>query len=642
MITWIFPGQGSQRKGMGEALFREFSELVAQTDEILGYSIQTLCLENPQGKLNQTLYTQPALYIINALSFFQKTAAGTTLPNFVAGHSLGEYNALLAAGAFDFLTGLRLVQKRAELLNQASQTIEGAMAAVINLQVDELQNILTHNGLDKIDIANFNSPLQTVISGIHSDVVQAIKILKTFKDVHCLMLPVSGAFHSRYMSEAQQQFASFIQNVEFGKLKIPVISNVTARPYEQSEIGKNLIAQITHRVNWLQSMQFLLEQDDMLFEEVGPGNVLTKLTHKIKIDTELSAKKEVVKPKKEVTASSNSILPTSLDNQEFKQDDGIKYAHTADGIARGIASAASDAFKRFLSENQQCNQLYGTLSEQDELLAKSFEKVFEMHKKRLERYATDILSFLAQSEYGADYVQRFINRVRYLNTLQASFDANPVQEKLYDASAKVDRGDYNVALLLSIIISNHRTEIMQGLLEFISFIKKPEGRIASVGMGTGYELKLVHESLPKWIIEGYDTDEKAHTDARKLLHYFNITDNIRFGGLFPDDRPSIDTLYDAILLCELMEHLEDPSGFLKKVRTCLKPGGLIFVTMAVNIAQEDHIYLYASINDCRKQLADCGFVTIIEKIIPMTIRSISSVKDREALFQRGNYMAIVQ
>ncbi len=302
----------------------------------------------------------------------------------------------------------------------------------------------------------------------------------------------------------------------------------------------------------------------------------------------------------------------------------------------------NDAFKNFLLENQQCNKLYRTLSEQDELLARSFEKVFEMHNKRLGRYATDILSFLEQSEYRADYVQRFINRVKYLNMLQASFDANPIQEKLYDTSAKVDRGDYNVALLLSIIVSNHRLEIMQSLLEFISFIKKPEGRIASVGMGTGYELKLVHESLPKWIIEGYDTDEKAHTDARKLLHYFNITDNIRFGGMFPDDRLSTDTLYDAILLCEIMEHLEDPSSFLKKMRTCLKPGGFIFVTMAVNIAQEDHIYLYASINECRKQLIECGLVTIIEKIIPMTIRSISSAKDREALFQRGNYMAIVQ
>ncbi len=340
MITWLFPGQGSQRKGMGDALFREFSELVAQIDEILGYSIQALCLENPQGKLNQTLYTQPAVYIINALSFFQKTAESTILPNFVAGHSLGEYNALLAAGAFDFLTGLRLVQKRAELLGQASQTIEGAMAAVINLRVDELQIILTHNALDKIDIANFNSPLQTVISGIQSDVVQAIEILETLKDVHCLMLPVSGAFHSRYMSEAQQQFASFIQDVEFGELKIPVISNVTARPYEQSEIGKNLIAQITHRVNWLQSIQFLLQQSDMLFEEVGPGNVLTKLTHKIKMDTKLVAKKKVVKPEEDVTTLSNSILPTSLGNQEFKQDYGIKYAYVTGGMARGIASVA--------------------------------------------------------------------------------------------------------------------------------------------------------------------------------------------------------------------------------------------------------------------------------------------------------------
>ncbi len=335
MITWLFPGQGSQHKGMGEDLFKEFSELVAQANDILGYSIQELCLNNPEEKLNQTLYTQPAVYTINALSFFRKTGQGAALPDFVAGHSLGEYNALLAAATFDFVTGLRLVKKRAELLSQTSQTVDGTMAAIINLRVDELQTVLTNNGLDKIDIANLNAPLQTVISGIRSDIVQAVKILETLKDVYCPILQVSGAFHSRYMSEAQQKFASFIEGIEFNEPKIPVISNATAKPYEQSEIAANLTAQITHRVNWVKSIQYLLQQGDMLFEEVGPGNVLTKLIPKIKMDTKPVVTKEISHSENDAT-----ILLKSLGSQDFTRDYGIKYAYVTGGMARGIASVA--------------------------------------------------------------------------------------------------------------------------------------------------------------------------------------------------------------------------------------------------------------------------------------------------------------
>jgi len=331
MISWLFPGQGSQKKGMGETVFKEFDELVSQADDILGYSIAELCLDNPQGKLNQTLYTQPAMYVVNALSFFQKTNQNKTLPNFVAGHSLGEYNALLAAGAFDFATGLKLVKKRAELLNQAAG---GAMAAVLNLNVDQLQTILTNNGLDNIDIANFNAPSQTVISGIKSDITQAATILESINDVRCIILPVSGAFHSRYMLSAQQAFSAFIEGFSFGELKIPVISNVTARPYEQAKIATNLAAQITHQVNWVGSIHYLMQQNVTTFEEVGTGNVLTKLVAQIERD----------KPKtttKITTSSTNNktIAAESLGSQAFKKDYGIKYAYVAGGMTKGISSA---------------------------------------------------------------------------------------------------------------------------------------------------------------------------------------------------------------------------------------------------------------------------------------------------------------
>lgn len=299
-------------------------------------------------------------------------------------------------------------------------------------------------------------------------------------------------------------------------------------------------------------------------------------------------------------------------------------------------------FNEFLSNNPHCRRLYEVLSAKDTLLAQSFETVFEMHGTRLKQHAYDILSFLEQSDYRANYAERFIERVSYLNTLQETFNKYPTTENLHGPKAEVDRADYNIALLMSILISNHRMEIMQSLSEFISFIKKPQGRLASVGMGTGFELKLVHDILPGWSIEGYDNDEKAHEDAKKLLTYFNVVDKIRFGGLFPDDRPADAPEYDAILLCELLEHLEDPEGFLKTVKPCLKPDGFMFVTMAINIAQEDHIYLYTSVDDCRKQLSACGLTPLLEKIMPMTIRPISPSENREKIFQRGNYMAVVR
>jgi len=333
MKSWLFPGQGSQQKGMGKTLFSEFPDLVSQADEILGYSIQELCLENPEKKLNQTAYTQPAIYIINALSYLHKTAQGESLPDFVAGHSLGEYNALLVAGAFDFITGLRLVKKRGELFSQAA---DGAMAAVINLSGDELQGFLTENGLDAVDIANFNAPQQIVISGKKPDIAQAIKLLDHITHVHCTLLPTSGAFHSRYMRDAQQAFAAFLDTIPFNTLNMPVIANVTAQPYLQSDIATTLVSQITHQVNWNESIHYLMQQGDMQFEELGPGNVLTKLLSKIQAayGPSLAATKPV-----EPFNKTTILSAESLGSQAFRQDYGIKYAYVTGGMVKGIASA---------------------------------------------------------------------------------------------------------------------------------------------------------------------------------------------------------------------------------------------------------------------------------------------------------------
>src|SRR5690606_1967980 len=199
MRTFVFPGQGSQSKGMGADLFDQVPEFVAaeaEIDALLGYSIRELCLNDPENQLNLTQFTQPALYVINALHYFKCKAEGQQA-DYLAGHSLGEYNALLAGGAFDFVTGLKLVQKRGELMGQAK---DGGMAAIIGLTADQIRAVLADNAdLSGIDVANCNSPTQTVISGPVPELESGQAVFKEAGAKLYKVLPVSAAFHSRYM-----------------------------------------------------------------------------------------------------------------------------------------------------------------------------------------------------------------------------------------------------------------------------------------------------------------------------------------------------------------------------------------------------------------------------------------------------------
>ena len=284
MITYVFPGQGSQKKGMGGTLFDEFQELTTQADQILGYSIKELCLEDLNLNLSQTQYTQPALYIVNALSYLKRIAETGNKPDFVAGHSLGEYNALFAAGAFDFATGCKLIKKRGEIMSRATG---GGMAAVIGLTEAQIADVLQQNHLQSIEIANLNSPYQIVISGPKTDIDNAKPIFERIADVKLFTpLKTSGAFHSRYMEPAQKEFELFINDFQFSQLTIPVISNLQARPYQLSDIKQNLIEQITHPVKWTESIRYLMGLGEMGFEEIGTGKVLTGLIQRIKKDAE--------------------------------------------------------------------------------------------------------------------------------------------------------------------------------------------------------------------------------------------------------------------------------------------------------------------------------------------------------------------
>ncbi len=277
MRTYVFPGQGSQSVGMGGTLFDEFREVTEKADGILGYSIKALCLEDHNRELSQTRFTQPAIYTVNALSYYKKCEETGYLPDFVAGHSLGEYNALLAAGAFDFETGLMLVKQRGLLMSQARG---GAMAAILGLDKDAVEKVIRDNRLEGIDVANYNTPSQIVISGV-SDEIDKAGPLFLQEGGQCIPLNTSGAFHSRYMQSARDEFDKFLAGFSYSALTLPVIANVTARPYKQEDIRLNLANQITHSVHWSESIRYLMGQGEMVFEEVGHGTVLKNMVAKI-------------------------------------------------------------------------------------------------------------------------------------------------------------------------------------------------------------------------------------------------------------------------------------------------------------------------------------------------------------------------
>jgi len=265
---------------MGGELFSRFPDWTAAADDGLGYSIRELCLDDPRGELGLTQFTQPALFVVNALTARAKQEDGEAAPAFVAGHSLGEFNALLAAGVFDFAAGLALVKRRGEIM---SAVRGGGMAAVIGLEPARIEDVLasTEEGR-RLDVANFNSFDQTVIAGPKDDLAAVKSSFEAAGVRAYIPLNVSAPFHSRYMREAMETYSSAIDAVTFSAPAIPVISNVTGRPYDASAIRDTLARQIGHSVRWLDSMRFLIDAGVDTFVEVGPGTVLAKLLVQIR------------------------------------------------------------------------------------------------------------------------------------------------------------------------------------------------------------------------------------------------------------------------------------------------------------------------------------------------------------------------
>ena len=275
-LAVVFPGQGSQGLGMGKALFPRYADWVEMANGVLGYSIVDLCLKE-EKKLNDTLYTQPALYVVNALSYRFYLESGGKEPTLAMGHSLGEYNALQAAGVFDFKRGLECVQKRAALMALESG---GGMAAVLGMEKETLIQLIADRG-EGVDIANFNSPGQYVISGPIDKIEKIEPLLKEAGARKMVRLNVSGAFHSHYMQPVQEKFLQFLEEMPFSPPKIKVIANENAEEYQKDEIKNTLASQISSPVRWIEAVNRASALGVDEFVEIGPGKVLTGLIKKI-------------------------------------------------------------------------------------------------------------------------------------------------------------------------------------------------------------------------------------------------------------------------------------------------------------------------------------------------------------------------
>ncbi|RXV64354.1 [acyl-carrier-protein] S-malonyltransferase [Burkholderia stabilis] len=281
MKALLFPGQGAQAAGMGEGLFERYPEIVETADDVMGLSVERLCINDPDGLLADTRYAQPAIFVVNALHLAAWRDAHEDADVWLAGHSLGEYSALLAAGALDFRTGLEIVKRRGELFASVNG---GAMAAIVGVTAAKLRRRLRAAGLDDVDLANFNSAGQIVIAGPAASVDAAARMLDACGDVTVHALKVSGAFHSRCMTPLKPAFEAFIARFSLTLPARPVVSNVTARPYQPPGTPADyLVEQLDQPVRWLDSVRYMLRSGVDEWVELGPGRqILTRLVETIR------------------------------------------------------------------------------------------------------------------------------------------------------------------------------------------------------------------------------------------------------------------------------------------------------------------------------------------------------------------------
>jgi len=535
MQVVVFPGQGSQFKGMGEALFKKFPDVVVRASDILGYDLAALCLDDPDNQLHLTQHTQPAIYVVNALSWLDHKSSFSHI-DYLLGHSLGEYSALYAAGVFDFETGLELVKERGRLMSEANG---GGMLAVLGMAAEGLQEFLGKHALSGVEIANYNTASQLVLSGRQDQIKEALYLLKE-GNIQAIPLNVSAAFHSSYMQEAAKNFNQFLRGFNFNPLITPVIANVTARPYEASCVQVNLAQQISSSVLWDESIRYLMSLDKHFhFAELNERPVLTNMINSIQANEkplELSDSRSVLAssesqvgkkclgldstlkqgkenrreikdccetPSVSLINSQITVSPDMLGANSFRQRYGIKYAYLTGAMYRGVAS------KELVVAMGKAG-LLGFLGTAGMHLDEVEEQI-EFIQQQLGSecaYGMNLLCHLDNPEVEMKTVELFL-KWRVTNIEAAAFMVMTPALVLYRLSGLYKDSHGNVECQHKIIAKVSRPEVAEAFLnpppEKIVNALYEEGRISRAQMEMSSEIAMSSDIC-------VEADSGGHTD----------------------------------------------------------------------------------------------------------------------------------